>query len=225
MKESHLHLCLEEPVIFERGSKGRRGVVFEEEKKLPPAPRGIPVKFLRRSPPVLPELTEGEAVRHFTRLSSWNFSVDAGFYPLGSCTMKYNPRMNEKAARLPGFAGIHPYGPIDMVQGALELMHSLERWLSSICGFEAFSLQPAAGAHGELTSILIIRKYLESTGNPRKKILIPDTAHGTNFAPCFLFWSISSASSLPPRTNSRAMKGAPVAGLKPKSMSVTMLGW
>lgn len=180
MKETHLHVSPEEPAIFERGSKGRRGIRFEGEDRLPAAIDGIPPGMLRRRRPLLPEMTEGEVVRHFTRLSSWNFSVDLGFYPLGSCTMKYNPRLNEWAARLPGFSGIHPYGPASGVQGALQLMYELERWLCSICGFDAFTLQPAAGAHGELTSVLMIRKYLESTGNPRKKIIIPDTAHGTN---------------------------------------------
>ncbi len=180
MKDRNMHLCLDEPVIFLRGSRGRRGVVFEGEEKIASAPAGIPEKMLRSSPPLLPEVTEAEVVRHFTRLSSWNYSIDTGFYPLGSCTMKYNPKLNEAAARLPGFSRIHPYAPTAMVQGALELLYNLERWLSSICGFDAFTLQPAAGAHGELTSILIIRKYLESTGNPRKNILIPDTAHGTN---------------------------------------------
>jgi glycine dehydrogenase subunit 2 len=180
MKETRMHLCLEEPVVFERGSSGRRGVTFRDESRLPEKPDGIPEKFLRRRRPLLPEMSEGEVVRHFTRLSSWNFSIDAGFYPLGSCTMKYNPRINEQAARLAGFAAIHPYSPAGTVQGALQLMYELEKWLCSICGFKAFTLQPAAGAHGELTSLLVIRRYLESTGNPRKKILIPDTAHGTN---------------------------------------------
>ncbi len=177
-----MHLCLEEPVIFERGSKGRRGIVFHDESRLPGKPDGIPERFLRRRPHTLPEMSEGEVVRHFTRLSSWNFSIDAGFYPLGSCTMKYNPKINEQAARLAGFAAIHPYSPASTVQGALQLMYELERWLCAICGFDAFTLQPAAGAHGELTSLLVIRRYLESKGNPRKKILIPDTAHGTNSA-------------------------------------------
>jgi len=180
MKESGLHICLEEPVIFERGKKGRRGIVFEDESKLDDKVEGIPEKFLRKTPPLLPEMTEGEVVRHFTRLSLWNFSVDAGFYPLGSCTMKYNPKLNEKTAKLPGFASIHPYSPQQTVQGALELMFNLEKWLCGICGFDAFTLTPSAGAQGELTSIMMIKKYHESMGNPRKKVLVPDTAHGTN---------------------------------------------
>jgi glycine dehydrogenase subunit 2 len=121
-----------------------------------------------------------EAIRHFTRLSTWNYAIDHGMYPLGSCTMKYNPRVNELVARTDGLAWAHPYQPESLAQGALEIMARLEAALLEITGMDAITLQPAAGAHGELTGILVIRALLEHAGNPRKKILIPDSAHGTN---------------------------------------------
>jgi glycine dehydrogenase subunit 2 len=127
-----------------------------------------------------PEVSEVEAVRHFTRLSTWNYAIDLGAYPLGSCTMKYNPRVNEQAARVEGLAWAHPYQPESLTQGAMEIMAELERALAEITGMDAVTLQPAAGAHGELAGILLIRSFLASQGNPRKKILIPDSAHGTN---------------------------------------------
>ncbi|HOK47769.1 MAG TPA: aminomethyl-transferring glycine dehydrogenase subunit GcvPB, partial [Bryobacteraceae bacterium] len=127
-----------------------------------------------------PEVSEVEAIRHFTRLSTWNYAIDLGVYPLGSCTMKYNPRVNEAVARIEGLAWAHPYQPEPLVQGALEVMARLEAALAEITGMDAVTLQPAAGAHGELTGILLIRALLESRGNPRKKVLIPDSAHGTN---------------------------------------------
>ncbi len=128
----------------------------------------------------MPEVSEIEIIRHFTRLSTWNYAVDHGMYPLGSCTMKYNPRVNEVVARLDGIAGAHPYQPEAAAQGVLRVMKTLADQLIEICGMDAITLQPAAGAHGELTGILLMRAYLESKGNPRKKILIPDSAHGTN---------------------------------------------
>ena len=127
-----------------------------------------------------PEVSEVEAIRHFTRLSTWNYAIDHGMYPLGSCTMKYNPRMNEVVARLEGLAWAHPYQPEALSQGAMEVMARLEAALAEITGMDAVTLQPAAGAHGELTGILLVRALLEKRGNPRKKILIPDSAHGTN---------------------------------------------
>jgi glycine dehydrogenase subunit 2 len=127
-----------------------------------------------------PEVSEVDVIRHFTRLSTWNYAIDLGLYPLGSCTMKYNPRINEVAARVEGMAWPHPYQPDAFSQGAMEVMAELERCLLAITGMDAVTLQPAAGAHGEFTGILLIRAYLESRGNPRKKILIPDSAHGTN---------------------------------------------
>jgi len=127
-----------------------------------------------------PEVSEVDVIRHFTRLSTWNYAIDLGLYPLGSCTMKYNPRVNEAAARIDGMAWPHPYQPDSASQGVMEVMAELERCLLAITGMDAVTLQPAAGAHGEFTGILLIRAYLESLGNPRKKILIPDSAHGTN---------------------------------------------
>ncbi|WP_242396218.1 aminomethyl-transferring glycine dehydrogenase subunit GcvPB [Anaeromyxobacter oryzisoli] len=173
-------LVHEEPLLFEQGARGRTGA------SLPPAPAGldpaqeIPAALLRPSLEGLPELSELEVVRHFTRLSTWNHGIDTGFYPLGSCTMKYNPRSSEALARLPGFADLHPLAPPELAQGALELMHQLERALSEIAGFDATTLAPAAGAHGELCGLMIVRAWHASRGNPRKKILVPDTAHGTN---------------------------------------------
>ncbi len=130
--------------------------------------------------PDFPDLSEAEVVRHYTRLSQWNFSVDAGFYPLGSCTMKYNPKTNERQASRPGFAGAHPLLPAALCQGALELMAALECLLAEITGMDAVTLQPGAGAQGELTGMLIFHAYHRRQGRPRTKILVPDTAHGTN---------------------------------------------
>ncbi len=135
---------------------------------------------LRTSPAALPEVSELEIIRHFTRLSTWNYAVDHGMYPLGSCTMKYNPRVNEVVARLDGIAGAHPYQPEQNSQGTLRIMKALSDQLIEITGMDAITLQPAAGAHGELTGILLMRAWLESKGNARKKVLIPDSAHGTN---------------------------------------------
>jgi glycine dehydrogenase subunit 2 len=172
-------LAYEEPLVFERGSRGRCGV------SLPPPERGLdpalPAALLRADGVEgMPELSELEVVRHFTHLSAWNHGIDTGFYPLGSCTMKYNPRSSEALARLPGFAGLHPLAPAELCQGALELMHGLEQALSEIAGMDATTLAPAAGAQGELCGLMLIRAYHEAGGNPRKKVLIPDTAHGTN---------------------------------------------
>ncbi len=144
----------------------------------------IPKGLRRVQTARLPELSELEVVRHFTRLSQWNFSIDTNFYPLGSCTMKYNPRINEEAARYPGLSNIHPYQPEEDMQGALALMFRLEQYLAEIAGMDAVTLQPAAGAHGELVGVLLMRAYLKAQGNPRKKILVPDSAHGTNPATC-----------------------------------------
>ncbi len=170
-----------EKLIIEMSKQGRKGYSlpqYEGEKK--DLKKLIPERLIRKSPPNLPEVTENEVVRHFVRLSNMNYNVDKGFYPLGSCTMKYNPKINEKLARLEGFLNIHPLQPSSTVQGALRLMRTLENLLAEISGFDAVSLQPAAGAHGELTSMMIVRRYHEKQGNPRKYILIPDSAHGTN---------------------------------------------
>ncbi len=132
------------------------------------------------TPPQLPELSEIEIIRHFTRLSTWNYAIDLGMYPLGSCTMKYNPRVNEFVSRIEGLAEAHPYRPDSLAQGILEVIALLQRCLLDITGMDAITLQPAAGAHGEFTGILLTRAWHESQGNPRRKILIPDSAHGTN---------------------------------------------
>lgn len=166
-----------EPTIYELSSPGRQGVRFPEPD-VPQSP--LPTEFRRKDLP-LPEVSEVDVVRHFTRLSQKNYGVDLGIYPLGSCTMKYNPKINEVAARLPGFTFTHPLQPEDTVQGNLYLMYTLQEWLMEISGFAGITLQPAAGAQGELTGVLIIQKYHADRGDTkRKRILIPDSAHGTN---------------------------------------------
>ena len=169
-------LILNEPLLWERGKKGRRGFSMPE-RDVPSSP--LPAEMTGDGPD-FPDLSEIEVVRHYTRLSTWNFGVDTGFYPLGSCTMKYNPKINEKLAGLRGFAGAHPLLPAALSQGALQLMFELERHLAEITGFDSVTLQPAAGAQGELTGMLIIHAFHRSQGRQRTKILIPDTAHGTN---------------------------------------------
>ncbi|MDZ4816171.1 MAG: aminomethyl-transferring glycine dehydrogenase subunit GcvPB [Verrucomicrobiota bacterium] len=168
---------LTESVIFEKSVEGHVGTTFSVK---PGAANHIPEEFRRRSPLNLPQVSELDVVRHYTRLSQLNFSIDTNFYPLGSCTMKYNPKINDKAAALPGFASIHPYQPEETVQGAMALFHELEGMLCEITGMNAFSLQPAAGAHGELAGIFVIRAYHLSKGRQRKKVLVPDSSHGTN---------------------------------------------
>lgn len=169
-------------VIFEKSVPGRIGFSLPTLDVPEQAPEElIPAAYLRQEPPGLPEVSEGEAVRHFTRLSQRNFGVDSGFYPLGSCTMKYNPKINEEIARLPGFERVHPYQDPTTVQGCLELYKGLELCLAEITGMDRVSLQPAAGAQGELTGLMIIKAYHESRGEKqRQKIIVPDSAHGTN---------------------------------------------
>jgi glycine dehydrogenase subunit 2 len=168
---------MSEPHLCEISVAGRTGLTFPE----PDVPKSkLPRSLIREYLP-MPELSEADVVRHFTRLSQLNYSIDTGFYPLGSCTMKYNPKVNEETARLPGFTGVHPLQPVETVQGSLELMYMLQEWLKEIGGFAGVTLQPAAGAHGELTGVLIIRAYHRANGDTqRNKILIPDSAHGTN---------------------------------------------
>ena len=166
-----------EPLIFELSKPGRMGVNLP---KLDVPPSELPADLLRDDLP-LPEVSEVDTVRHYTRLSQMNYAVDTGFYPLGSCTMKYNPKVNEAVARLPGFARTHPYQPPETVQGNLQLMYELQEALREIGGFAGVSLQPTAGAHGEFTGILMMRAYHEARGQAqRNKVLIPDSAHGTN---------------------------------------------
>ena len=165
-------------LLFESGSSGRSGFYWPPEDGN--SQGMIPESLLREEIPGFPELGELEVLRHFTRLSQRNFAIESQFYPLGSCTMKYNPKVNEVVARLPGFAQIHPLAPVEFLQGAMELLYDLERMLLEISGMDSISLQPSAGAQGELTGLMLIRAYLTEKGNPRKKIIVPDTAHGTN---------------------------------------------
>jgi glycine dehydrogenase subunit 2 len=166
-----------EPLLSELSRPGRRG---HQLPTFDQAPDDIPSELLR--PELrLPELSELDVVRHFTHLSSFNHSIDEGFYPLGSCTMKYNPKVNEEVARLAGFSVVHPYQPESSMQGALAVMHELSRMLAAVTGFDTVTLQPAAGAHGELAGMLMIRACLEARGEGhRTKVLVPDSAHGTN---------------------------------------------
>jgi glycine dehydrogenase subunit 2 len=167
------------PTLFERSRPGRGG------GKIPHPPKDalsrIPADQLRIDGPHLPEVAEPELTRHYVNLSQLNYAVDTGFYPLGSCTMKFNPKVNEWAARLPGFADLHPFAPDELAQGTLQLMWELEQALGEIGGMRAVTLQPAAGAQGELTGILMVRAYHRSRGDfDRTEVLVPDSAHGTN---------------------------------------------
>ncbi len=175
------HLSQNEALLFERSSPGKKAYQLPEldVPAVDPA-EALGAENVRAEIEGFPEVSEVEAIRHFTRLSTWNYAIDAGMYPLGSCTMKYNPRINELVARIEGLAWAHPYQPEALSQGCMQVMERLESMLAEITGMDAVTLQPAAGAHGELTGILMIRALLEKRGNPRKKILIPDSAHGTN---------------------------------------------
>ncbi len=174
------HISQNEGLIFEKSSPGKAAW------KLPPldVPEVDTAKLLgkqeRKDLGNMPEVSEIEIIRHFTRLSTWNYAIDLGMYPLGSCTMKYNPRVNEFVARVEGLANGHPYQAEKISQGAMRIMKTLSDCLLEITGMDAITLQPAAGAHGELTGLLLVRAYHQSKGNARKKILIPDSAHGTN---------------------------------------------
>ncbi|HEU4961126.1 MAG TPA: aminomethyl-transferring glycine dehydrogenase subunit GcvPB [Sphingomonas sp.] len=191
-------LMLEEPLIFEIGSTETTGVDIPEPIRAPAEAgaqatgdaacdsgsllsQGHKLGALARDKAIgLPGLSEPEAVRHYTRLSRQNYAIDLGLFPLGSCTMKHNPRLNEKMARLPGFADIHPLAPVQSVQGALEVIHQLAHWLVTLTGMHSVAMSPKAGAHGELCGILAIRAALEARGDSRKVILVPESAHGTN---------------------------------------------
>ena len=174
------HVNQNEGLIFEKSGAGKAAW------KLPPldVPEVDSAKLLetseRKNLGNMPEVSEIEIIRHFTRLSTWNYAIDLGMYPLGSCTMKYNPRVNEVVSRLEGLANGHPYQPERISQGALRIIKTLSECLLEITGMDAITLQPAAGAHGELTGLLMVRAFQQANGNPRKKILIPDSAHGTN---------------------------------------------
>ncbi len=174
------HVSQNEGLIFEKSSPGKAAW------KLPPldVPEVDTNELLgpleRKNLGNMPEVSEIEIIRHFTRLSTWNYAIDLGMYPLGSCTMKYNPRVNEVVSRLDGLANGHPYQPEKISQGAMRIIKTLSDCLLEITGMDAITLQPAAGAHGELTGLLLVRAYHDSKGVPRKKVLIPDSAHGTN---------------------------------------------
>ena len=174
-------LVFNEPLLFEMGSPGRTAYSLPKcdvpEVELEAI---LPTTEIRNPIDNLPELTELDVVRHFTRLSQWNFSIDTNFYPLGSCTMKYNPKVNNETANLSGFAQHHPYTPEALSQGSLQLMFELQEYLKEISGMEHVSLQPAAGAHGELAGMLMIHAYHSAQGIQRKKVILPDSAHGTN---------------------------------------------
>jgi glycine dehydrogenase subunit 2 len=168
-------LMLEEPLLFEIGSRGQTGVDFEPAK-----PGASRLGGLDRNGLDLPGLSEPETVRHYTRLSRQNYAIDLGLFPLGSCTMKHNPRLNEKVARLPGFGDIHPLQPQETVQGALQCINELASWLIDLTGMHGVAMSPKAGAHGELCGLLCIRAALEARGDAREVVLVPESAHGTN---------------------------------------------
>jgi glycine dehydrogenase subunit 2 len=168
-----------EKTIFEQSRPGIKGASLPK-LDVPEKPKNLPDGMLRDSAIGLPELAEIDVMRHYVRLSTLNHHVDKGFYPLGSCTMKYNPKVNEDAAALSGFTGLHPLVPDSFADGALELMSELGEMLLEIAGHDAITLQPAAGAHGELTGLLVVRAFHEKNGNPRSEIILPDSAHGTN---------------------------------------------
>ncbi|MFY9530173.1 MAG: aminomethyl-transferring glycine dehydrogenase subunit GcvPB [Candidatus Acidiferrales bacterium] len=180
IRKAGRHVSQNEGLIFEKSARGKRGM------ELPPldvpavAADALGEEFVRDSVEGFPEVSEIEVIRHFTRLSTWNYAIDLGMYPLGSCTMKYNPRVNEFVARLEGLATEHPYQPTEIAQGCLRILCDLQKCLLEITGMDAVTLEPAAGAQGELTGLLMIRAYLESEGDARRKVLIPDSAHGTN---------------------------------------------
>lgn len=176
-----------EKLIFELSGEGKRGYTLPKSDLPARFPEELlPPEVLREYPPELPEVSEVEVVRHFVNLSGLNYHIDKGLYPLGSCTMKYNPKIGERLARLPGFSDLHPYQPECTVQGALKLMYDLEGMLCQITGMDRITLQPTAGAQGELIGLLMIRAYHTKRGNPREKVIIPDSAHGTNPASTYL---------------------------------------
>ncbi len=184
IKKVTQHPTQNEGLIFERSQTGRVGYRLPK-LDVPDAADAIPKELLRDDDlEGLPEVSEIDVVRHFTRMSTWNYSIDLGMYPLGSCTMKYNSRLNEKVARIPGFVNLHPLAPEDGAQGALELIHKLQEDLAEITGLPGVSLQPAAGAQGEMTGVMLIRAFLDKrdgeASNDRRVMLIPESAHGTN---------------------------------------------
>ena len=202
----------ETPTVFEKSRPGRRGTsVPAVDVPARPLEELLPAELLRAMPPRLPEIPEHDVVRHYTELSLKNHHVDRALYPLGSCTMKYNPKVNEATARLPGFAGLHPLTPSEATQGALRLMYELAEILGEIAGMDAVTLQPAAGAQGEMTGVLLMRAYHRANGEPgRRKVLVPDSAHGTNPATSALagFEVVEIASNDAGRTDVEALGAA-----------------
>src|SRR5919206_579807 len=194
-QKASTHITQNEALVFERSQPGRKGYRLPAlDVEETPLDDILPAE-LRRDDDLegVPELSEVDVVRHFTRISTWNYNIDLGMYPLGSCTMKYNSRLNEKVARIPGFAALHPLAPEEDSQGALEVMYELQEHLAEITGLPGVSLQPAAGAHGEMTGVMMIRAFLDArdgagaSGGPRRNVmLIPDSAHGTNPASAHL---------------------------------------
>jgi len=181
IKKVRQHPSQNESLLFETSSPGKAGYQLPalDVPAVDPAD-ALGAPHVRPEIPDFPEVSEVDVIRHFTRLSTWNYAIDLGLYPLGSCTMKYNPRVNEAVARTEGLMWIHPYQPDELSQGAFAIFAELERVLAEITGMDAVTLQPAAGAHGELTGILLVRAFLEAQGNARKKVIVPDSAHGTN---------------------------------------------
>ena len=189
------HITQNEALIFERSQAGRQGYLLPPlDVDETPLDELLPA-HLRREDDLagVPELSEPDVVRHFTRISTWNYNIDLGLYPLGSCTMKYNSRLNERVARIQGFANLHPLAAAEDAQGALAVMHELQQHLAEITGLPGVSLQPAAGAHGEMTGVMMIRAFLDARdgagegGSPSRNVmLIPDSAHGTNPASAHL---------------------------------------
>ena len=176
-----------EALLFEKSSAGRRGVAvpaFDIDEVAPETL--IPAEMIRGDIDGFPELSELDTVRHFTRLSQLNFGIDTTFYPLGSCTMKYNPKVNDEIAAIKGFSKLHPYQPVELTQGALQLVYEMEEFLAEINGMDGVTLHPAAGAQGEFLGMLMLAAYFRERGEARKKVIIPDTAHGTNPASCHL---------------------------------------
>ncbi|GAH38434.1 unnamed protein product, partial [marine sediment metagenome] len=166
--------------IFEISKPGRKAYTLPQSDVPGELMESLPSRFKRENPLRLPEVSEVDAVRHWTNLSQLNYHIEKGFYPLGSCTMKYNPKINEETGGLPGFTEIHPLQPTSSVQGALEIMHKLGQMMSEITGLPTVSFQPVAGAHGETTGLMLARAYFESKGENRESVLVPDSSHGTN---------------------------------------------
>src|SRR5450755_2749562 len=174
------HVNQNEDLMFEKSSPGKKAYRLAQLDVPAVDASSLLGASARTDLGVMPELSEIEIIRHFTRLSTWNYAIDLGMYPLGSCTMKYNPRVNELVSRMEGIAEAHPYQPESLSQGVLQILYQLQDCLIEITGMDAITLQPAAGAHGEFTGILLTRAYHQSKGNPRRKVIIPDSAHGTN---------------------------------------------